>query len=76
MGLLSSLFGGNKQNEQPSPSWATNKHKMKEFVSTLRELAKHQNIPDRFLQGVLTDEYGMNRILTHCGTYGAKRRII
>lgn len=66
MGLFSSLFGGNK-SDAPYPSWVSNQDKMKEFISALKEMAKRKNIPEKFLQGVMTHEYSQNKLLFVAG---------
>lgn len=67
MGLFSSLFGKKKQDEPPYPSWASDSTKMTAFISTLKEKAKQRDIPEKFLGGVMTNEYGLNKLLFTAG---------
>lgn len=66
MGLFSSLFGG-KKSDAPYPSWVSNQDIMKEFISALKEMAKRKNIPEKFLQGVMTHEWTQNKLLFIAG---------
>lgn len=67
MGLFSNLFGKKKEDEPPYPSWASDNVKMQAFISTLKEQAKQRNIPEKFLGGVMTNEYGRNKLLFTAG---------
>jgi hypothetical protein len=67
MGLFSSLFGKKKQDEPPYPSWASDSTKMQGFISTLKEKAKQRDIPEKFLGGVMTNEYSQNKLLFTAG---------
>lgn len=67
MGFFGSLFGKKKQNEPPYPSWASDSAKMQAFISTLKEKAKQRNIPEKFLGGVMTNEYSQNKLLFTAG---------
>lgn len=67
MGLFGRLFGGKKQNEPPYPSWAGDSKKMKEFIYTLKDMAKKRGIPEKFIGGVMTNEYSQNKLLFTAG---------
>ncbi|MFT6909604.1 MAG: hypothetical protein ACJAS1_006327 [Oleiphilaceae bacterium] len=68
MGLFSSLFGRKKKQEvAPYPSWAGDSAKMQEFLSTIKELAKHENIPEKFLLGIMTNDYAQDKVLFIAG---------
>jgi len=67
MGLFSSLFGKKKQDEPPYPTWASDSAKMQGFISTLKEKAKQRDIPEKFLKGVITNEYSQNKLLFTAG---------
>lgn len=67
MGLLGNLFGKKKQDEPPYPSWATDSAKFGTFALTLKEKVKQRGIPDKFLDGVMQDDYGRNKLLFMAG---------
>ena len=67
MGLFSSLFGKKKEDEPPYPSWASDGIKMQKFILTLKEQAKKRDIPEKFLGGVMTNEYSQNKLLFTAG---------
>ena len=67
MGLFSSLFGRKKQDEQPYPSWVNDSVKMQAFLATLQAQVEQKNIPEKFLAGVMTNDYGRNKLLFTAG---------
>ena len=67
MGLFSSLFGKKKQDEPPYPSWVNDSVKMEAFLSTLQAQVEQKNIPEKFLAGIMTNDYGRNKLLFTAG---------
>ncbi len=67
MGLLGSLFGKKEKNDPPYPSWASDSEKLDSFISTLKEKAKQKGIPEKFLGGVMTNEYGRDKLFFTAG---------
>ena len=69
MSFFSKVFGKKKeeQDEPPYPSWGPNKEKMQEFASKLKEKMRNKNIPEKFLYGLMENEYSQNKLLFTAG---------
>ena len=70
MGIFGNLFSGkNKKDEgiDNYPSWSTNPDQTKRFVGLLVVIAKKKNIPEKFVQGTITNDYGMDVLMFTAG---------
>jgi hypothetical protein len=67
MGFLSKLFGKKEQDEPPYPSWGPNRDKMQEFAFKLKEKMRGRDIPEKFLYGLMENEYSQGKLLFIAG---------
>lgn len=49
------------------PSWYTNKGRMEEFVVMLNASAKRKSLPERFVRGVMTNDFSHNKLFFIAG---------
>jgi hypothetical protein len=69
MSFFSKILGKKKQEQEepPYPSWGPNKEKMQEFAFKLKEKMRNKNIPEKFLYGLMENEYSQNKLLFTAG---------
>ena len=74
MGLLSGLFGHKKSKKEYDiviefPSWAGNggKSRINEFANLLKVMAHMKNIPEKFVNGIMTHPLSGDKLLVIAG---------
>jgi len=75
MGIFSSLFSAKSKKDEGVdnyPSWAVNPDQIKKFVELLVAMAKKKNIPERFVQGLIANDYGADALMITAGVWEQK----
>ena len=69
MGFFSKLFGKKEPVEQepPYPSWVLDQSKMQDFANTLKQMARERNIPEKFIYGLMENDYSRDKLLFTAG---------
>ena len=69
MGFFSKLFGKKEPVEQepPYPSWVLDQSKMQDFENTLKQMEKKRNIPEKFIYGLMENDYSRDKLLFTAG---------